>query len=142
MKEQAISLFQMEGYKILNFSYDYPHFDSISVKSLKHDLHASISSIEFLENEWNAILDTHYTVTAGVSKTPFSLDVRAAALFTYKAANEEEAKNTFIKTLRMNGMVTMLSLLRGHVAIATTALGMQPSFSVPSIDLTKFEWDR
>lgn len=143
MTDKVISKFQMCSYKILEFHYSTPVLKLASHDNLSHQF-AGKYQIEHLEDKWVGMLIIEYSARvkeATEDENNPSLAVLVSSMFDYDAPDTLESKEQFVKMLKTNGAIAVLSTLRGNVAAATSALGRSPCMIVPSVNLNYFDWE-
>jgi len=139
MSENLISKFQMKAYSVDHFSYTCPA--QIEAKEINHRFDGEYN-VDYFDDQWYGaiILDYHAATNATEPSDRLSVEMIMHAVFSYNDENTETAKEQFIRFLKANGAVSLFSIMRGHIATATTSLGMRPGLVMPSINLRNFVW--
>ena len=58
------------------------------------------------------------------------------------SVNADTSEEDFEKMLRINGMVTILPIVRGIIFNAANNLGIRAPMLVPNVNVTKMSWDK
>lgn len=140
MNNQAISKFQMKSFKTRRFNFAVPVGKPIADLSIQHDFTGKFA-VTYSENKWLGILMVYYSAKDHDASDPFSVEIVTDGHYEYDADNTPESKEQFKKLLTMNGAVALITMIRGQIATATTALGLSPALIVPSVNLKHFHWE-
>ena len=147
MNKEGMSDFQLRQYQVVYFNVTNAIVitEEIQASKLEHTFSREHDlKYDETENQWMGSLHIKYT-----SECPnlpkgqeLSVEIGIVGLFIYKAENSEDQQDSFEKLLRLNGTVSLLGILRGIVAAATSSLGFRPGIIVPSVNLNKLVWDK
>lgn len=129
--------FQMVDYSVLKFVYDIenPHVEMSSYNfQLKNKIHIQ-------EDERKGSI-TSLVTAVGSSDIDDESTVKIQLLFAalFRAASETDANN-FSKMLSLNGMATIIPIIRSTLLTASSVLGIKGKVILPNIDVTKLEWN-
>ena len=141
MPSNVISKFQMKSFKTHRFDFSViPMESSYTDQPVKHEFLGKYA-VSYTENKWRGLIMVYYSSKSDHSGDSVKVDIVMDGFCEYDAPNTPDDREQFKKLLTMNGAVALLSILRGQVAAATTALGLSPAILVPSVNLNHFKWE-
>lgn len=128
--------FQLLDYAVLNFGYNNKNPNEDSSKfdfQLKNHIHIQ-------DDERKGTIVTRITAKSSTDSVDDQVGISMlfAAIFH---AGKNSDKDAFQKMLQLNGMATIIPIIRSIIATASTTLGFGGKVILPNIDITKLDWD-